>query len=113
MRFNSERRIRETWRIVASGLEQWEQTGSIEPEHLATVRTVQIDMAQHLASFIRRSDRFECQACAISRVDGGVFRDGAKALEGNVGFARHSGRVAHGPCAVIVPVSAISIAACG
>jgi hypothetical protein len=34
-------------------------------------------------------------------------------LEGNVGFARHSGRVAHGPCAVIVPVSAISIAACG
>jgi hypothetical protein len=24
MRFNSERRIREAWRIVASGLEQWE-----------------------------------------------------------------------------------------
>jgi hypothetical protein len=51
MRFNSERRIREAWRIVASGLEQWEQTGSIEPEHLATVRTVQIDMAQHLVRF--------------------------------------------------------------
>jgi len=43
----------------------------------------------------------------------GFFRDGANALEGNVGFARHGSRVAHGPCAVIVPVSAISIAACG
>jgi hypothetical protein len=51
MRFNSERKIREAWRIVASGHEQWEQTGSIEPEHLAMVRTVQIDMAQHLAKF--------------------------------------------------------------
>ena len=51
MRFKSELKIREAWRIVASGHEQWEQTGSIEPEHLATVRTVQIDMAQHLAKF--------------------------------------------------------------
>jgi len=51
MRFNSERRIREAWRIVASGLEQWEQTASIDPERLATVRTVQIDMAQDLARF--------------------------------------------------------------
>jgi hypothetical protein len=33
------------------GHEQWEQTGSIEPMHLATVREVQIDMAQHLARF--------------------------------------------------------------
>ena len=51
MRFKSELKIREAWRIVALGHEQWEQTGSIEPEHLATVRTVQIDMAQHLARF--------------------------------------------------------------
>ena len=51
MRFNSELTIRAAWRIVASGLEQWEQTGSIDPERLATVRTVQIDMAQHLARF--------------------------------------------------------------
>jgi len=45
MQFKSELMIREAWRIVASGHEQWEQTGTIEPEHLATVRTVQIDMA--------------------------------------------------------------------
>ena len=51
MQFKSELMIREAWRIVASGHEQWEQTGTIEPEHLATVRTVQIDMAQHLARF--------------------------------------------------------------
>ena len=51
MRFKSELTIRAAWRIVASGLEQWAQTGSIEPEHLATVRTVQINMAQHLAKF--------------------------------------------------------------
>jgi hypothetical protein len=51
MQFISEWKIREAWRIVATGHEQWEQTGSIEPEHLATVRTVQIDMAQHLATF--------------------------------------------------------------
>ena len=51
MQFKSELMIREAWRIVASGHEQWEQTGSIEPEHLATVRTVQIEMAQHLARF--------------------------------------------------------------
>ena len=49
MRFKSELKIREAGRIVASGHEQWEQTGSIEPEHRATVRTVQINMAQHLA----------------------------------------------------------------
>ena len=51
MRFNSELKIREAWRVVASGHEQWEQTGSIEPEQLATVRKVQIDTAQHLAKF--------------------------------------------------------------
>ena len=51
MRFKSELTIGEAWRIVASGREQWERTGSIEPEHLATVRTVQINMAQHLAKF--------------------------------------------------------------
>ena len=51
MQFKSELKIREAWQIVASGHEQWEQTGSIEPEHLATVREVQIDMAQHLARF--------------------------------------------------------------
>jgi hypothetical protein len=51
MQFISEWKIREAWRIVATGHEQWEQTGLIEPKHLATVRTVQIDMAQHLARF--------------------------------------------------------------
>ena len=51
MRFKSELTIRAAWRIVASGLEQWAQTGSIAPEHLATVRTVQIGMAQYLAKF--------------------------------------------------------------
>jgi hypothetical protein len=51
MQFKSELKIREAWRIVSLGHEQWEQTGSIEPQHLATVRTVQIDMAQHLAKF--------------------------------------------------------------
>ena len=51
MRFKSELTIRAAWRIVASGLEQWAQTRSIEPEHLATVRTVQIGMAQYLAKF--------------------------------------------------------------
>jgi hypothetical protein len=29
-----------------------------------------------LASFIRRGDRSECEACAIGRVDGEAFRDG-------------------------------------
>ena len=48
MHFKSERQIREARRIVASGHEQWERTGSIEPELLATV---QIEMAQHLARF--------------------------------------------------------------
>jgi len=51
MRFKSELGIREAWRIVASGHEQWEQTGSIEPEHLAKMRKVQIEIAQHLARF--------------------------------------------------------------
>ena len=51
MQFKRERTIREAWRIVALGHEQWEQTGSIETEHLASVRKVQIDMAQHLARF--------------------------------------------------------------
>jgi hypothetical protein len=51
MRYKSELKIRQAWRIIASGHRQWEQTGSIEPEHLATVRKVQIDAAQHLAKF--------------------------------------------------------------
>jgi len=51
MRFKGELTIRAAWQIVSAGHEQWEQTGSIEPEDLATVRKVQIDMAQHLAKF--------------------------------------------------------------
>ena len=51
MQFKSELKIRNAWRIVASGHEQWEQTGSIEPEHLAKMRKVQIEIAQHLAKF--------------------------------------------------------------
>ena len=51
MRFTSELTIKAAWRIVASGHEQWEQTGSIEPDHLVKVRKVQIEMAQHLAHF--------------------------------------------------------------
>jgi len=51
MRFKNELKIREAWQIVASGREQWKQTGSIEPAHLATLRKVQIDMAQDLARF--------------------------------------------------------------
>jgi len=51
MRFPRELKIRAAWRIVSAGHEQWEQTGSIEPGHLATVRKVQIEMAQHLARF--------------------------------------------------------------
>jgi|SRR5262245_63857892 len=49
MRYPSELKIRAAWRIVSAGHEQWEQTGSMEPGHLATVRKVQIEMAQHLA----------------------------------------------------------------
>jgi hypothetical protein len=48
MRFTSEMTIRAAWRIVASGLEQWEQTGSVEPEQLVRVRKVQIEIAQRL-----------------------------------------------------------------
>jgi hypothetical protein len=51
MQFKGELTIRAAWRIVASGHEQWQRTGSIEPEHLATVRKVQIDTAQYLAKF--------------------------------------------------------------
>jgi len=51
MRYPNEMTIRTAWRIVSSGHERWEQVGSIEPEYLATVRKVQIDMAQHLARF--------------------------------------------------------------
>jgi len=51
MRFTSELTIKAAWRIVASGREQWEKTGTIEPERLAKVRKVQIEMAQHLAHF--------------------------------------------------------------
>ncbi|HJZ31263.1 MAG TPA: hypothetical protein VKF35_09160 [Hyphomicrobiaceae bacterium] len=51
MQFKGELKIRAAWRIVASAHEQWQQTGLIEPEQLATVRRVQIEMAQHLAKF--------------------------------------------------------------
>ena len=51
MRYPSELKIRAAWRIVSAGHEQWEQTGSMEPGHLATVRKVQIEIAQHLARF--------------------------------------------------------------
>jgi hypothetical protein len=51
MRFPSELKIQAAWRIVSLGHEQWEETGSIEPRHLATVREVQVDMAQRLAMF--------------------------------------------------------------
>src|SRR5215475_1421331 len=51
MRFTSELTIKAAWRIVASGHEQWKQTGSIEPDNLVRVRKVQIEMAQHLAAF--------------------------------------------------------------
>ena len=51
MRFTSELTIKAAWRIVASGREQWEQSGMIEPERLAKIRRVQIEMAQHLAHF--------------------------------------------------------------
>ena len=51
MRFKGELTMRAAWRIVASGLEQWERTGSVEPDHLVRVRKVQIDTAQYLARF--------------------------------------------------------------
>jgi len=51
MRFKSEFNIRQAWRIVGSGHEQWEQTGSIEPKQLAKMRKVQIEIAQQLARF--------------------------------------------------------------
>jgi hypothetical protein len=51
MQFKSERKIREAWRIVASGQKQWEQTGSIEPEHLGKMRKVHIEIAQQLVKF--------------------------------------------------------------
>jgi hypothetical protein len=51
MRFTGEQTIRAAWQIVSLGQEQWEQTHSIEPKHLAKVREVQIEMAQHLARF--------------------------------------------------------------
>lgn len=51
MRFTGEQTIRAAWQIVSLGQEQWEQTHSIEPKHLAKVRKVQIEMAQHLSSF--------------------------------------------------------------
>ena len=57
MQIKSELKIREACRIVASGHEQWEQTGSIEPEHLAKMRKVQIEIAQHLARFEDGSTR--------------------------------------------------------
>jgi hypothetical protein len=51
MRFKSELTIPAACRIVGSGHEQWQQTGSIEPEQLARVRKVQIEIAQYLARF--------------------------------------------------------------
>ena len=51
MRFTGQRTIRVAWQIVSLGHEQWEQTRSIKPKHLAKVRKVQIEMAQHLANF--------------------------------------------------------------
>ena len=51
MRFKSELTISAACRIIASGHEQWQQTGSIEPEQLARVRKVQIEIAQSLARF--------------------------------------------------------------
>jgi hypothetical protein len=51
MRYPRELKIRAAWRIVSAGHDQWEQTGTIEPGHLATVRKVQIEMAQQLARF--------------------------------------------------------------
>jgi len=51
MQTKSELKIREACRIVASGHEQWEKTGSIEPVHLVRMRKVQIEIAQHLAKF--------------------------------------------------------------
>ena len=49
--FHRRTTIRAAWQIVALGQEQWEQTRSIKPKHLAKVRKVQIEMAQHLANF--------------------------------------------------------------
>ena len=51
MRFTGEQTIRAAWAIVALGHEPWEQIRSIKPKHLAKVRKVQIEMAQHLAHF--------------------------------------------------------------
>ena len=51
MRFKSELTIPAACRIIATGNEQWQQTGSIEPKQLAKVRKVQIEIAQHLARF--------------------------------------------------------------
>ena len=72
------------------------------------------DNPDMLASFIRRSDRCECHACVNGRVDGGTFRDVENALEvGDLGSSGIIGRTGHGPVAVRLPVSAISMAACG
>jgi hypothetical protein len=49
--FHRRTTIRAAWQIVALGQEQWEQTRSIKPKHLAKVRKVQIETAHHLASF--------------------------------------------------------------
>jgi hypothetical protein len=40
MRFTGERTIRAAWHIVTLGHEQWEQTRSIKPKHLAKVRII-------------------------------------------------------------------------
>ncbi len=69
---------------------------------------------EDLASFIRRSDRCECHASVNGRVDGGIFRDVENALEvGDLGSSGIIGRTGHGPVAVRLPMSAISMAACG
>ena len=41
--------IMAAWRIVHSGLEQFEKAGAIDPEHLEVMRRVQLDVAMHLA----------------------------------------------------------------
>jgi hypothetical protein len=49
MRFMTELQIKAAWRVVASGHEQWEKSGSIETVHVEALRKVQMDLAQRLA----------------------------------------------------------------
>jgi hypothetical protein len=68
-----------------------------------------------LALFIRRSDWFGRGARSVDRVDGcsTTERFGTRWRLLGSGSARQLGRVGYGACAVILPVSAISMAACG